>query len=153
MRIGFRINKKDAAACGLLCLLGMAAVLQVSANSLARISGWGAGFLPVLVGAFVMFAGVLWLFNSWLSPDEDDDADIGVSKWRACCGVMPGVFAFLLLGKYVGVAPAAFALVYLSVLGDARYSWRSALLPAALGPVVAGLAKSCWPSLAFPLFL
>jgi hypothetical protein len=151
MRYGFRIKKRDAAAAGLLCLLGMAAVLQVSANSLARVSGWGTGVLPVVLGAALMGAGVLWLFESRLSPDEDDDDDIGVSKWRSCCGVMSGIFAFLLLGKYVGVVPAAFALVYISVLGDSAYSWRRALLPAAIGAAVAALVLKAWPSLPFSL--
>lgn len=128
VRIKVTINKREAAASGLLCLLGLAAVLQVSASSVGRAAGLGGGFLPVLVGTVFMFVGVLWLFDSRLSPDDDEDADIGASKWRGSCGLASGLFAFLLLARYAGLLPAIFSFVFLTVLGDRRHSWRSAAL-------------------------
>jgi len=143
MRITFSINKRDALAALVLCLLGLAAVLQVSAHSVASVSGMGAGVLPVLLGALLMFVGVMWLFDSRLSPDDDEGVDIGVSKWRGCCGVVSGVFAFMILGKYAGLAPAVFALVFIAVLGDRGHSWRSALA-LALAATVATAAAHTW---------
>ena len=139
MHFTFSINKRDALAALVLCLLGLAAVLQVSASSVARVSGPGAGVLPVLFGSLLMFVGVMWLFDSRLSPDDDEGVDIGVSKWRGSCGVVSGVFALLVLGKYAGLAPAVFALVFITVLGDRRHSWRSALLLAATATVLSVL--------------
>lgn len=128
MRLKVSINKRDALASGLLCLLGLVAVLQVSATSVSRIAGMGAGLLPVLLGSLLLFIGVLWLFDSRLSPDEDEGVDIGASKWRGCCGLVSGVFAFLLIGKYGGWLPGVFSLVFITVLGDRRHTWRSAML-------------------------
>lgn len=139
MRFTFRINKRDVLAVALLCLIGLAAVLQVSASSVARVSGWGAGVLPVFIGSVLMLAGVLVLFNSRLSPDNDEDVDIGVSKWRGSCGPVSGVFLFLLLGKYVGVAAGVFALVFVSVLGDRHHTWRSASVLAVCATLAAAV--------------
>lgn len=152
MRFKVSINKKDIAASGLLCLLGLAAVLQVSATSVARISGMGAGVLPVLLGTALMFVGILWLFDSRLSPDEDEGVDIGVSKWRGSCGLVSGVFAFMILGRYAGLLPATFALVFITVLGDRRHTWRSAALLATGVAVAVALILNFTPDLPLPLF-
>ncbi|MFT0850248.1 tripartite tricarboxylate transporter TctB family protein [Achromobacter sp. F4_2707] len=152
MRFKVSINKRDVLASGLLCLLGLAAVLQVSASSVSKISGMGAGVLPVVFGSLLMFVGILWLFDSRLSPDEEEGIDIGVSKWRGSCGVVSGVFAFLLLSKYGGMLPAVFALIFVTVLGDRRHSWRSALLLASGSTLLAALALAYSPGLAFSMF-
>lgn len=152
MRLKVSINKRDIAASGLLCLLGLAAVLQVSASSVARISGMGAGVLPVLLGAVLMFVGIFWLFDSRLSPDEDEDVDIGASKWRGSCGLVSGVFAFMIVGKYGGLLPALFILIFITVLGDRRHTWRSALGLAAGVTVLAAVILAFNPGVPLSMF-
>lgn len=137
MRFKVTINKRDMLATGLLCLLGLAAALKVSAAAVNRMPGVGTGWLPVLLGSCMLIAGICGLFASRLSPDEDEGVDIGPSKWRGVCGVASGVFTFLLVGKYTGLVPGVFGLVFITVMGDRSHSWRSALL-LAMGP--AGLA-------------
>lgn len=151
MRLKVHLNKKDILGAGLICLLGLAAVLQVSATSVSRIAGMGAGALPVLLGSVLMCVGILWLFDSRLSPDEDEDTDIGVSKWRGCCGLASGVFAFLLLGKYGGILPAVFASVFITVLGDSRHTCGSAALLATAALLLAGLLMIFIPQLSYPV--
>jgi len=145
MRLKVRFRKKEVAATALMCLLGLAVVLQVSASSVARISGLGAGVLPVLAGAALMAVGILWLFESRLSPDEDEDTDIGNSKWRGVSGLASGLFAFLVLSKYGGVLVATFAFIYISVLGDSRHSWRTASALASGLTLAAGLLLAWSP--------
>lgn len=152
MRFKVSINKKDAAATALLCLVGMAAALQVSAHSVARASGLGAGVLPVVLGALLMLAGVLYVFNSRLSPDEDDDVDIGPSKWRASCGPASATFSLLLLARYGGLLPAVFAFVFLFTLGDCRHTVRSASLLAGGAVMAVGLALFLFPVPSLPMF-
>lgn len=153
MRFKVSINKRDVAAIALLCLLGVAAVLQVSAASASKIAGMGAGILPVALGALLMSIGVLWLFDSRLSPDEEDDTRIGASKWRDSCGPASGAFVFLLAGKFIGVVPACFALVYISVLGDARHTWRSAFILALAAATLAALVMRWKPELSLFVLL
>lgn len=151
MRLKVHINKRDVLGAGLLCLLGLAVVLQVSASSVSRIAGMGAGALPVLLGSLLMCVGILWLFDSRLSPDEDEDGDIGVSKWRGSCGLASGVFAFLLLGKYGGILPAVFASVFITVLGDSRHTCSSAALLATGAMLLTGLIMVFVPQLSYPV--
>ena len=139
MRLKVSINKKELLASGLLCLLGLAAVLQVSASAVGRATGLGAGMLPVLLGSMLMMGGILWLFNSRLSPDEEEDAEIGSSIWRGCCGVASGIFAFMILGRYVGIVPGVFAMVFIIALGDYRHSWKSALVLALASAAIAAI--------------
>jgi len=152
VRFKVSINKKDALAAGLLCLFGLAAVLQVSASAVGRTSGMASsGFIPVLLGSLVMLAGVLCLFESRLSPDDDDDEHAGLPKWRGCCGIASGAFAFLMLGKYAGLVPAIFASVLIVALGDRRHTWHSALLLSVCVTLAGALALAWGPDLRFPL--
>ncbi len=147
VRFKVSINKKEVLAPGLLCLLGLAAVLKISASSVSQISGMGALVLPVLLGSLLMLVGILWLFDSKLSPDDDEDTEIGASIWRGCCGVVSGVFAFMLLGKYVGLVPGVFALAFITVMGDPRHSWRSALVLATAAALLSALGMALLPRL------
>jgi len=152
VRFKVSINKKDALAAGLLCLFGLAAVLQVSAYSVGKTSGMATlGVVPVLIGSLVMLVGILCLFESRLSPDDDDDHQSGLSKWRGCCGIASGTFAFLLLGKYIGLVPAVFAFVFIMALGDRSHTWRSALFLSACVTLVGALALMWGPELHIPL--
>lgn len=150
MRFRVAINKRDVLATGMLCLVGLVAVLQVSANAVARVAGLGTGIVPVLLGAGLMLVGILWLFDSKLSPD--DDADIGSSKWRDSCGLVSALFAFLILGKYGGLVPATFVATLLLVLGDPRHSWRSAAFLAAVSIAALVAVSISIPAVATRLF-
>lgn len=150
MRFRVAINKRDVLATGMLCLVGLVAVLQVSANAVARIAGLGTGIVPVLLGAALMLAGILWLFDSRLSPD--DDVDIGSSKWRDSCGLVSALFAFLILGKYGGLVPATFVATLLFVLGDPRHTWRSAAILAGMSTAVLVAVSFNIPPMAARLF-
>lgn|GEM_PF-5608086 len=141
MRFKVKINKKEVLAAGLLCLFGLVAALQVSANAVARVAGPGSGTLPVFIGAVLMVAGVLCLFRSRLSPDDDEGAEWVGSKWRSVCGVTGGVFTLLLLSPYAGVLPAVMVGTFIFVMGDRRHTPFSASVLAILvtSAVAAGL--------------
>lgn len=151
MRLKVDINKKEVLGSGLLCLLGLAAVLQVSASSVRPVAALGGGLFPVLLGSLLLFGGIFCLFNSRLSPDDDEGVDIGVSKWRGCCGLVSGVFAFMLLGKYLGLVPAVFALVFITVLGDRRHTWRSAAVLSGCAAVATAVVLFFHPDISLPL--
>lgn len=153
MRFKVRINKRDVLATSLLCLFGLVAALQVSASSVARLAGAGSALVSVVLGAVLMLVGVLLLFDSRLSPDDDDEVDIGVSKWRGTCGVTSGVFAFLLLIRYAGFIPAVLVSAFIIVLGDRSHTWRSAALLAGMATCIAGMAATLIPNVSPVLFV
>lgn len=60
--------------------------------------------------------------------------------------------AFILLGKYGGLVPATFALVFIAAMGDRQHTVRSAAL-LAVGVTILGIAVFSWAlQLQFPLF-
>ena len=153
MRFKVRINKKDVLAAALLCMFGLVAALQISAMSVARMAGGYSGIVSVTGAAAMMLIGVLWLFESRLSPDEDEDVDIGASKWRGSCGVASGAFAFLLLARYAGLLPAVLVSAFIIALGDRAHTWRSASVLAALATCVAAMSAALIPGFSPVLFV
>lgn len=60
--------------------------------------------------------------------------------------------AFILIGKFGGLVPATFALVFISAMGDRQHTVRSAAL-LAVGVTLLGVAVFSWAlQLQFPLF-
>jgi len=150
MRLRVRFRKSEVGATILMCLLGFAVALQVSASSVARLSSIGGGWMSVLAGSALMAFGIFWLFDSRLSPDEDDDVDIGSSKWRGVCGFASGLFAFIVLYKYGGLLAATFTLIFITVLGDSRHSWRTAGTLAACITLIVAILHA-WVPFEIPL--
>jgi hypothetical protein len=73
-------------------------------------------------------------------------------EWRGWGCISLGLVAFLVLGKYGGLVPAAFAIVFISALGDPKNSVRDAIV-LAFAMVVACLAIFVWAlGLPFPSF-
>lgn len=148
----FKINKQDAWASGVLCVLGLAVMYQGSSYNLGTLSRMGPGFFPVALGALLVFLGLVVLFSSGLSEDDDDEQDMGSPEWRGWLCIIGGVIAFIVLGKYGGLVPATFVLVFVSSLGDRTHTLLTALALSvfitALGVVIFSWALE----LQFPMF-
>src|SRR5690606_27988988 len=142
----------EAWSSALLCTLGLAVVLigsNYSWGSLARI---GPGFFPMALGALLIFLGALCLFIGGTSSDEEDGEHQASSQWRGWCAIVGGVIAFIVIGKYGGLVPATFALVFISALGDRTHTVSSALLLSVFITGVGVLIFSWGLELQFPLF-
>jgi len=59
------------------------------------------------------------------------------AEWRAWACILIGVAAFVVLGKYGGLVPATFAIVFISALGDRDNTVRSAFVLAVAMCIVA----------------
>jgi len=147
----FRINKREAWASALLCTLGLGVVLIGSGYSLGSLARIGPGFFPVALGALLLFLGLLCLFTGGMSPDEEDEDPDASPQWRGWGCIVGGVIAFITIGKYGGLLPATFALVFISALGDRMHTVRSALLLSVFVTAVGILIFSWGLELQFPL--
>lgn len=153
MRLKFSINKREALASGLLFALGLGVVIQGSTYNIGTMARMGPGFFPVMLGVLLMFLGVLCLFATGISAEEDDEEDFsGPSQWRGWLGIVGGVLAFIFLGKYGGLVPAAFGLVFISALGDKDHSLFSAFVLATCVSIAGVLIFSWGLDLQFPIF-
>jgi hypothetical protein len=142
----------------MMLLIGLATTvgsLQYGIGTLARM---GPGYFPLLLGVALALLGVLIA----VTPDSPDelraDAEHEPSKvivrrhFRPWSATLGGVIAFVVIGKFGGLAPATFALIFLSALGDSKNSLKACFW---LSIGVVGFAIAAFHyglQLQFPLF-
>lgn len=151
--------KKDYYGGALMVLVGLAAVyagLQYHTGTLRQM---GPGFFPVSVGALLAFVGVLIAMSARNDKTPADAPQSGghghahgAPDLRGTVCIVLGTLAFLLLGKYGGMIPATFAIVFISALGDRSNSIKQAFVLAAAMCVVAAVVFWWALQLQLPLF-
>lgn len=143
---------------GLLALIGLGtavASLEYETGSLARM---GPGYFPLLLGAAMVALGLLIA----VTPDSPDEvladshdrslADIVRPHLRPWGAIVAGMVLFIVLGRWGGLVPATFALVFVSALGDHNNSVKACFW---LAVGVAAFAVAVFHygmQLQFPLF-
>ena len=80
----------------------------------------GMGVLLVLLGLMIARMAAA------PAPVEEDSEDEAPPDWRGWGCIIGGLLTFILVGKYGGLVPATFALVFISAMGDRQHTPRSA---------------------------
>ncbi len=147
-------SKVDLIGGGLVVLVGIGAVVQGMTYSVGTLARMGPGFFPVALGWLLIFLGVLIALNADPVAEEDQENDISGDPpdWRGWGCIVAGVIAFIILGRWGGLAPATFVLVLVSALGEREQKLTHALALAAGVTVVGCLIFSWALQLQFPLF-
>ena len=142
--------KKDHVSAVLLILLGLGIVVEGLTYRMGELTRMGAGFMPVVYGTLLALVGVA--VGVTAEKADFGDAKTHPTEWRGWLCILGGVLSFVVIGVYGGLAPATFAAVFISALGDKGNSVRDAAL-LALGLVIAGtLIFSYGLNLQLPLF-
>ncbi|WP_020202532.1 MULTISPECIES: tripartite tricarboxylate transporter TctB family protein [Cupriavidus] len=149
--------KKDYYGGALMTLVGLASVtagLQYRTGTLAHM---GPGFFPVAVGTLLALVGVMIALSARgekaaAAPVPGHDHSHGLPDLRGCVCIVLGVLAFLLLGKYGGLIPATFAIVFISALGDRSNTIKQAIVLALAMCVIAAVVFWWALQLQLPLF-
>jgi len=149
--------KKDYYGGTLMALVGLAAVMAGLQYHTGSLSHMGPGFFPVAVGALMAFVGVLIAVSARNDePKEDKPSGHGHSHAapdvRGTVCIVLGTLAFLLFGKYGGMIPATFAIVFISALGDRNNSIKQAFLLSIAMCVIAAVVFSWALQLQLPMF-
>ncbi len=149
--------KKDYYGGTLMTLVGLAAVMAGLQYHTGSLSHMGPGFFPVAVGALLAFVGVLIAVSARNdAPKEDKPSGHGHSHaapdLRGTVCIVLGTLAFLLFGKYGGMIPATFAIVFISALGDRSNSIKQAFLLSVAMCVIAAVVFSWALQLQLPMF-
>ena len=134
---------------GALCaLLGCVAAFIGTRYGLGTPADIGPGLFPTSVGILLAIAGVAIAGHSARDRREAIDAP----DLRGALCIAAGMVAFGIVGSYGGLAPASFALILISALGDRDNTpARAALLAIAL--TVIGVVVFWWAlKLQMPLF-
>ena len=147
------VIKREAWAAGTMIVLGLGAIAQATTYTLGSLARMGPGLFPAILGVLLVLLGLI-IARMAYSPmvTEEDAVEIPPPEWRGWGWIIGGLMTFILLGKYGGLVPATFALVFISAMGDRQHTPRSAAL-LAVGVTILGVAVFSWAlQLQFPLF-
>ncbi len=112
---------KDYYSGALMVVIGLSAAYAGTTYDVGTLTNMGAGFFPVAVGTLLAFIGILIAMSAKDLPApalSTTDAHSRLPDLRGAVCIIAGTLAFILLGKYGGLIPATFAIVFISALGD-----------------------------------
>ena len=132
--------RRDFCAGGLMILFGLVAAVSGPSYHVGTLTRMGPGFMPTVLGVILIILGVV------VAGTATVDSAAGVEagdqnllpehpQWLAWLCILAGPFLFIVFGGIGGIggmAPATFACVFVSALGDRDANWKSALLLAAV---------------------
>jgi hypothetical protein len=143
---------KDCYGGALMLLAGLGAVYQGLSYKVGTLTEMGPGFFPVAVGAVLVLMGILIALGArGAAPDSKADTDQR-PEWRGWFCITASIGAFIALGKYGGLLPATFAVVFISALGDRENTVKQAALLALVLCAVAVVVFWWALRMQFPLF-
>jgi hypothetical protein len=149
-----RLSKysRDYYGGGLMLLVGAGAIYKGFDYQVGTLTRMGPGYFPVAVGVVLAVMGALIALGARRqSPATAKTKAHSRPEWRGWICIILANIAFVVLGRYGGLVPATFAVVFVAALGDRQNSIKSALL-LALAMVIVSVAVFAWAlQLQFPL--
>lgn len=110
-------SNRDYYGGALMVLIGVGAIIQGKQYPLGTLSRMGPGFFPVALGAILAFTGLAIIATARFTATQAEKTPLP-PEWRGWSCIGLGVVAFVVLGKYGGLVPATFAVVFISALAD-----------------------------------
>ena len=151
MRVLKNKRSRDYAGGMLMTAIGLAAEFQGSSYQLGTLERMGPGFFPTALGVILAAAGLAIAVTARFTQYEGE-LEVLAPEWRGWACIIGALVAFVVLGKYGGLLPATFAIVFISALGDRQNTLLGSIL-LALGSVVVAVVVFWWAlQMQFPLF-
>ncbi len=149
--------KRDYYGGALMILIGLGAVVQGRTYETGTLTQMRPGFFPVALGAILVLIGVAIAGTARRPPllssiEKGIELQDSRSDWRGWLCILLSIVAFVVLGRWGGLMPAAFAITFISALGDRDNSFRAAFALAALITLLCILIFWWALKLQFPLF-
>jgi hypothetical protein len=142
---------KDFWAGVAIALVGVGFAAQSARYRIGTLLEMGPGYFPAALGIIFGLVGVAIAVQGFLnSPAELRQRHR--PDWRVWFLIIAAVVAFIVLGAHLGLAAAAFAIVFISALADRQNTWRSAALLAVVMVVVSAVVFRWGLQLQFPLW-
>ena len=137
----------------LVTAIGVAVTAGAVNYDIGSLGQMGPGFFPLAIGVLITLTGIALFFGA--SPRDAHPVAATERRpidWRGPFCIVFGIVAFLVLGKYGGLLPATFALVFVSAMGDRRNSVRSAVILSAAMVAVCFVVFAWLLQVQFPIF-
>ncbi|MEW6455003.1 MAG: tripartite tricarboxylate transporter TctB family protein [Pseudomonadota bacterium] len=120
-----------------MILFGLVAAVSGPNYRIGTLTRMGPGFMPTVLGVVLIILGVL--IAGFPAVEQAAGVEAGGEnllpehpQWLAWLCILAGPFLFIVFGSVGGMAPATFACVFVSALGDRDANWKSALALAAV---------------------
>jgi len=129
-------RKRDFYAGGLMLLIGLGVALKGwSSYRPGTLMQMGPGFLPTSLGIILAILGILIAASALTRAETNGDSERVLPaqpQWWGWFCILAGPALFIACARYFGMAPATFACVFVSALGDRAATWKSSLVLAAI---------------------
>ena len=124
------VRKKDFYAGGLMILLGLGIALKGATYRTGTLMHMGPGFLPTALGVILILIGIAIGAAALAPSDGEHDESIlpPNPQWWAWACILLSPIAFIVFGRYFGMAPGTFACVFIAALGDRTATWLSTIV-------------------------
>jgi heme A synthase len=124
------VRKKDFYAGGLMILLGLGIALKGATYRTGTLMHMGPGFLPTALGVILILIGIAIGAAALAQSDGEHDESIlpPSPQWWAWACILLSPVAFIIFGRYFGMAPGTFACVFIAALGDRTATWLSTVV-------------------------
>lgn len=124
------VRKRDFYAGGLMILLGLGIALKGLTYRSGTLMHMGPGFLPTALGVILILIGIA-IGATALGPSDgahDESILPPNPQWWAWACILLSPVAFIIFGRYFGMAPGTFACVFVAALGDRSATWLSTIV-------------------------
>ena len=131
----WRHVRKDHLAGLLMVAMGIVIVLMGRRYNMGTLVHMGAGFIPVVIGVLMVVVGLAVALLATTGGPEEQAAQAIPPPPDARGGlcILAAVAAFVVVGDFGGLVPAAFVSVFIAAMGDRTNTWKtSASLAAAM---------------------
>lgn len=130
---------------------GAAFAWGAASHPLGSAARMGPGYFPLMLGVLLALLGAVITLQA-LTIETDDGEHVGAWDWRSIAIVLGSVCLFGFLLPRAGLVLALAALVLASSLASHEFTWRGALVTAAV-LIVLCLATFIWGlKLQFPVW-
>jgi hypothetical protein len=114
--------KKDYYGGALMAIIGLSAAYASVSYRLGSLDRMGPGYFPCVLGVMLAITGVLIALTARRqtgpAAPSPGHAPKGMPDLRGGICIIVAILAFLLLGEYLGLLPATFAITFIAAWGD-----------------------------------
>ena len=153
MSVSWKLNQynRDYYGGALMLIIGLAAAAQGTSYRVGSLSQMGPGFFPTALGVLLALVGAVIAATAHRGRDAALETP-RAPEWRGWLCITLSIVAFIVLGRYGGLIPSTFAVVFISAMGDRQNTPNKALL-LSLAMVVICVVVFWWAlRMQFPLF-
>lgn len=145
------LRNKDYYGGALMMTIGLAAAYQGMHYPVGTLARMGPGFFPLALGLILACVGLaIAVSGRWATSAAD--LKPRPPEWRGWFCICASIVAFAVIGKYGGLLPATFAIVFIAALGDRQNTLLNAVVLASAISLICVIVFWWGLQLQLPLF-